>query len=76
MKDEEMIAEIMAEMDCTKRFACAEEGFETLCQARDFGPDEYLECLESNPPHYSFSLEFGFGHLCRCPLRVYLEKNR
>lgn len=76
MKDEDRkkIEEILAGMQCSKNFKCAESGFEHLCRARDFGDEKYLECLEENPWACSFALDFGSGHLCQCPLRVYLAK--
>ena len=76
MKDEDRkkIEEIMAAMQCPKNFKCAESGFEHLCRAQDFGVEKYLDCLEENPSMCSFALPFGHGHLCHCPLRVYLSK--
>ncbi len=74
MKDEDRkkIEEIMAGMQCPKKFKCAEHGFERLCKAKDIGLESYLGCLEENPSSCSFALSFGEGHLCQCPLRVYL----
>ena len=76
MKDEDRkkIEEIMAGMQCAKNFKCAENGFEHLCRAKDFGLETYLECLEEDPWECSFALSFGYGYLCQCPLRVYLAK--
>ncbi len=68
------IEEIVAGMKCPKGFACANSGFETLCKARDFGLEGYLDCLEEEPAACSFALSFGHGHLCQCPLRVYIAK--
>ena len=68
------IGAIMAEMQCPKGFACAENGFVRLCEARDFGVDKYVDCLDGSPVGCPFALAFGGGHLCRCPLRVYLAK--
>ncbi len=68
------IEEIMAGMTCPKNFKCADSGFETLCKAKDFGLDNYLDCLEPNPHKCKFALSFGNGHLCQCPLRIYLSK--
>jgi hypothetical protein len=68
------IEEIIGEIKCPKDFRCAQSGFENLCKARDFGLDDYLECLEDNPIYCQFSLSFGDGYFCQCPLRVYLSK--
>lgn len=75
--DEEVrrkITEIIGEMECPKGFKCADSGFERFCKARDFGLENYLECLEDNPRNCRFALPFGEGYFCQCPLRVYLAK--
>jgi len=61
-------------MHCSKHFLCARNGFEDLCRARDFGLDDYLECLEDVPQHCDFALPFGNTHFCQCPLRVYIAE--
>ncbi len=68
------IEELIGQMQCPKGFKCAESGFEDLCKAKDFGLDNYLECLEDNPSVCSFALPFGNTHFCQCPLRVFLAK--
>lgn len=73
-KDRERIEAIIGQMSCPKNFHCAETGFKDLCRARDFGLDEYLECLELHPEHCNFAIPFGNSYLCQCPLRVYLAK--
>jgi hypothetical protein len=74
-KDRKKIEEIMGAMQCPKNFKCAESGFEEhLCRATDFGAEKYLDCLEENPSACLFALPFRYGHMCQCPLRVYLCK--
>jgi len=48
MQDEhkQKIDQIMAGMQCSKNFKCAEAGLEHLCRARDFGVEDYLDCLD------------------------------
>jgi len=77
MKDEDRkrIAEIAGSMQCPKNFKCAESGLEQLCRTRDFGVEKYLDCLEEKPGACSSALSFRSGHLCQCPLRVYIAKN-
>jgi len=74
-EDRRRIEEIVDGMQCPKDFQCVESGFERMCKAKDFGLESYLECLDGNPQGCPFSLSFGEGHFCRCPLRVYLSKN-
>lgn len=58
MKDEDRkkIEEIMAGMQCSKNFKCAESGFERLCKAEDTRLEGYLNCLEGNPLACSFAV--------------------
>jgi len=73
-EDRKKIWEIMGGMHCPKNFKCAEKGFEYLCKARDFGVENYLDCLEKDSSACSFALSFGSAYVCQCPLRVYLSK--
>ncbi len=66
---------IIEQMECPKSFQCAENGFAQLCNARDFGVGGFLYCLEDPPLQCPFALPFGFAYVCRCPLRVFIEKN-
>ena len=73
-EERKKIEELMAGMECPKKFECADSGFERLCKARDFGLDSFLECLEDSPSKCTFALSFGSTYFCQCPLRVYLAK--
>jgi hypothetical protein len=73
-EDRKKIEEIVDGMRCPKDFECVESGFERMCQAKDFGLERYLVCLDDNPRGCPFSLSFGEGHFCQCPLRVYISK--
>jgi len=73
-EDRKKIEEIVAGMQCPKNFECAAHGFEHLCKAKDIGIESFVDCLEEPPSSCSFALAFGYGHLCRCTLRVYLSK--
>ena len=74
VEDRKKIEEIMGEMSCPESFICAESGFEKLCKAKDTNMKTQVECLDDNPRRCTFALSFGDGHLCKCPLRVYLSK--
>ena len=69
------IGSIIGEMKCPKDFRCYKSGFKELCKARDFGIENYLECLEEKPEECSFAMPFGILYVCKCPLRFYLAKN-
>jgi hypothetical protein len=62
-------------MTCSKDFICYKSGFDKLGKARDFGMEEYIDCLEENPEECEFSLPFGEGYLCKCAVRIYIAKN-
>jgi hypothetical protein len=76
MKEEykKLIEEVMPGIHCSKNFQCVESGLESLCKARDFRDENYLECLESYPHSCEFALPVANGYLCQCPLRIYLRK--
>ena len=69
------IEEIIGKMKCPKDFICYRSGFEKLCEARDFGIEDYLECMEPEPTNCKFSLAYGTLFLCKCPLRYYLARH-
>ena len=73
-EDRKKIEDIMAGITCSKDFTCAASGFETLCTAEDIGFKSHIECLEPDPRQCTFAMAFDSGHLCRCPVRVYLAK--
>lgn len=75
MKEEykELIEEIMPGMQCSKKFQCAESGFENLCKARIFWDEKSLECLDASGDSCEYALPVANGNLCTCPLRIYLR---
>jgi hypothetical protein len=73
-EDKRRIEELIAGMECPKGFRCIDSNSEDLCKAKDFGLENYLECLDHNPHACKFTLRFGDRYFCYCPLRVYLNK--
>ena len=73
-KHKEEIEKIIDRIECTKDFKCYKSGFENLCKARDIGVEGYLECLEKDAKDCIFAVPFGYGFLCKCPLRIYIAK--
>jgi hypothetical protein len=76
-KHKKKIEEIMAEMECEKDFECYKSEFNDICKAKNSGIYSYVDCLEEMQEARlcQFSLSFGEGFLCKCPLRVYIAKN-
>lgn len=68
------IQEIINGMECPEGFKCCEADFENVCKAEDIGIESFLKCLEEKPQKCKFSMSFGYGHLCQCPLRIYIAK--
>jgi hypothetical protein len=71
----QQIEKIRAGMECPKGFSCCKSGFGSMCKAKDFGLEEYVDCLSDEPAGCRFAIPFGAGHLCKCRLRVYIAKN-
>ncbi len=71
---ENTIEDIMGQMDCANDFECVQSNFTSLCQAKDFGLKNYIECFETEPQRCSFALSFGETYFCKCPMRVYISK--
>jgi hypothetical protein len=69
------IEKIASEMSCPKNFECYKSGVKKFCKTRDFGLSQYLDCLEKNPEMCEFSLPFGNGYFCTCPIQLYIAKN-
>ncbi|MHC4912811.1 MAG: hypothetical protein ACYTE5_07385 [Planctomycetota bacterium] len=75
-EDKGEVEQIIAQMECGKDFECYRSGLERLCKARDDGLKNYVRCLEEHNVSLDcrFSLWFGDGMLCKCPLRIYIAK--
>ena len=72
--DKEKIKEILGDLKCAKLLKCVDSGLEELCKAQSIGSDEFMICLEEGP-ECSFTLPFGKGYMCKCPVRIYIYKN-
>ena len=68
------LEEIVNGIKCPKGFICYKSGYENLCKAEDIGIESFLVCLEQDPVDCKFSISFGDGFFCQCPLRVYIAK--
>jgi hypothetical protein len=78
--EREQLKEIMSEMSCKRDFECYKHGFENLCDGKLVGED-FLKCERTNSNcseekrrNCDFSISFGYGFVCRCPMRVYVAK--
>ena len=65
---------VMEAMRCPDNFKCVKGDAEQLCKAEDYGNANYVKCLEKKASRCVFSIPFGVGGYCKCPLRVYLCK--
>jgi hypothetical protein len=73
-KQRKEIRKLIGRLNCPKDFICYQSGFEQLCQAEDLGLESFLKCLEGKPTQCTFSISYGDGYYCRCPLRVFIAK--
>ena len=71
--DKDKIRQILGVVECNKGLLCAELMPEVLCKAKKVGNHVFMMCLEDNS-NCSFALPFGTGHVCRCPVRLYISK--
>ncbi|MDW7773004.1 MAG: hypothetical protein SCH71_08955 [Desulfobulbaceae bacterium] len=72
---DDKIKEIIGQINCPKGYRCVAAGLVRLCRAMDVGKKTYLECLEKDIKDCPFSVRFAGAIYCKCPLRIYLEKN-
>ncbi len=70
----ENIENIKLSMQCPRAFECHKSHFAQLCKVRDLGLTDLVECMADRSNNCVFAIPFGFGHFCKCPLRVYLAK--
>ena len=68
------LEKLIGAMKCPKDFNCYKSEFKNLCKVKDFGLDQFLQCLEGNALHCKFSLPFGYSYFCQCPIRIYIAK--
>ena len=71
--DMEKIKQMLGDLECKKGFLCAKRGLEALCRAKNTRLETYLECLEEDHTCV-FSIPFGHGFLCKCPVRMYIKR--
>jgi len=69
---QKQIEEVMSEVNCQKGFECCKAGFRDICRVKDVGPEDFLKCLEENSQDCQFSLSFGNGASCLCPVRIHI----
>jgi hypothetical protein len=72
LRDRQHIEEIINRTSCSKGFECYTSGFESLCRVMSFAGGQMLECMENTHPPCEFRAAFGWGHICKCPLRKYV----
>lgn len=69
------IEAMIADMHCSKDFSCYKSDFEKLGQINIFAGGTVVDCLEPAGDSCEYSLSFGKGFLCNCPVRQYLARN-
>jgi len=69
------IDKIASGINCPKNFECYKSGLGKVCKTRDFGLSQYLDCLQEEPHACEYSLSFGNGYFCTCPVQLYIAKN-
>lgn len=72
----EDLKKILKQADCKKDFECLKSGIKNLCEAKDIGLENYIECdpescKTEGPAFCESGIPFGYSHMCKCPLRIY-----
>ena len=75
----EMSQEKTAEIDrirecmrCERDCGCCRSGFTQMGRVRLLADGNLLDCLEERAATCRFSVAFGDGYFCRCPLRTHI----
>ena len=69
------IDEICDKFSCPRDFECCRSEFRNLCDAKDFGIERFLRCLDEDPKNCQFSLlSLQNTYFCQCPLRIHIAK--
>jgi hypothetical protein len=72
--DQQRIEEIIRSISCSKDFVCYTSGFRNLCKVMRFAGGQMLECMARPDSTCEFRAAFGWGHICRCPVRRYIAQ--
>ncbi len=73
-EQKQKLEEIIGDLQCPKDFICYRSGLEELCKAEDIGQESFLVCREEGGKRCKFSVNYGAGLFCKCPLRIYIAK--
>ena len=77
----EELNKLMAETKCKKDFECHKSNFKNCCEGELIGNNfvrcerDSLKCSVEKFESCDFSVSFGYGFLCNCPLRIYAAQN-
>jgi hypothetical protein len=63
---------IKSRMRCPLDFKCEKSGFADYPKVKQVG--KLIGCLQEDTQFCTFSLSFGKGYFCRCPLNEYIQK--
>jgi len=69
------IREIMGGIKCSRDFECYRSGFENLSKVEIVGNTLMVECKEAGAVFCGLGFSFGYGYICKCPLRHYIAKH-
>ncbi|MHC4866032.1 MAG: hypothetical protein ACYTEX_18265 [Planctomycetota bacterium] len=70
-EQQRQIEVMMGQLKCPKDFKCHAQGFTNFPKLRREG--KLLVCLEEPALNCAFSIPFGYGYYCTCPLINYVH---
>jgi len=71
-EEKQKMLKMVKGMQCPSNFKCCNNGCQRLCQTKDIGKGDFVECLEKDPKGCKFAISFEDKYYCTCPLQVYI----
>ena len=63
---------IKLKVSCPKDIQCYKSGLKKLPDTKLIGDGKLVECCEEQCSVCQYGLAFGFGTVCKCPIRNYI----
>jgi len=70
----ERIEKIISEIKCDLDFRCCKSRFKDICEAKNIGMEDFIDCNDKTPTRCRYAMSFGDAYFCHCPLRNYLAR--
>jgi hypothetical protein len=68
------IEKLIGEIKCDLDFRCYKSRFKDICEAKNIGMEDFIDCHDKTPTKCRYAMSFGDAYFCHCPLRNYLAR--